>query len=46
MRRFRNESRRIIYMDELYVLSSHVQRKSWSDNSLNGLHTHVNKDNI
>jgi hypothetical protein len=29
--------------DESYILSSHIQQKSWSDNSLNGLLTPVSK---
>jgi hypothetical protein len=41
--RFRKEGRQIIYMDESYILSSHVSGKSWSDDSKEGLHCPVSK---
>lgn len=40
---FRNRNHGIIFKDESYVLSLHVQQKSWSDKSLNGFLTPVSK---
>lgn len=43
MKKYREEKRPIVYMDESYVCTSHVSGKSWSDGSFNGLHTPISK---
>lgn len=43
LKRFREENRPIVYLDESYVLSSHVSSKTWSDNSNNGVRVPVSK---
>lgn len=40
---FRNEGRNIIYTDETYIHSSHVQNKGWYDESLKGLKRPISK---
>ena len=37
LKKHRNEGRNIVYMDESYILSSHTPKKSWSDDSSEGL---------
>lgn len=41
IKKYRNDNRHIVYLDESYILSSHVQNKSWSDHSNNGMLKHV-----
>lgn len=36
--KYRAEGRLSIYMDESCILPSHVSGKSWSDDSINGVH--------
>lgn len=43
MKRYRNENRPIIYMDETYIHSCHTNQKSWADSSNEGLHKPVSK---
>lgn len=43
LKQYREQGRPIIYLDESYILSSHVQKKSWSDGSNNGVHTPISK---
>lgn len=40
---YREQGRPIIYLDETYVLSSHVSSLSWSDGSNNGVHIPISK---
>lgn len=43
MRRFRSEGRPIVYIDESYIHSTHMQSKSWADESNNGLRVPISK---
>jgi transposase len=43
IKRYREEGRPVVYMDESYVLSSHVAGKIWADTSGKGLHAPVSK---
>lgn len=43
IKRFREENRPIIFLDETYVLSTHVKSLSWSDDSNNGVRTPISK---
>ena len=43
IRKYRNENRPIIYMDETYIHSSHTTPYSWSDDSLQGLFAPMSK---
>ncbi|XP_054288006.1 uncharacterized protein LOC129003735 [Macrosteles quadrilineatus] len=43
VKRFRNEGRTIIFMDESYILTSHVSSLSWSDNSTKGMRVPISK---
>lgn len=43
MKRFREEMRPIIYMDETYIHSSHTHAKTWNDKSTEGFHAPVSK---
>lgn len=43
LKRYRQEGRPIIYLDESYVLSSHVSSKTWSDSSDNGVRVPISK---
>ena len=43
MGKYRKEGREIVYIDESYILSSHVQKESWSDNSLKGVLNPISK---
>lgn len=45
VRRFRSEGRPIVYLDESYIHSTHMQSQSWSDDSNNGLRTPISKGN-
>lgn len=40
---YRKEGRHIVYMDETYILSSHVTGNSWTDDTNEGLHQPVSK---
>lgn len=43
MKRFREENRPIVYMDETYIHSTHTHAYSWNDNSNEGFHKPVSK---
>lgn len=43
IKRYREEGRPIIYMDESYVLTSHVSGKTWTDSSNKCLHKPTSK---
>jgi transposase len=43
VRRFRSEGRPIVYLDESYIHSTHMQSKSWADESNNGLRVPISK---
>lgn len=43
IKKYRLEGRPIVYMDESYVLSSHLANKVWSDGSNNSIHTPISK---
>lgn len=43
MKKYREERRPIVYMDETYIHSSHTNQKSWSDDSNAGLKKPVSK---
>ena len=43
MREYRNEGRNIIYTDETYIHSSHVQDKGWYDESFKGTKKLISK---
>lgn len=43
LRRYRNEERPIIYLDESYILTSHVSSLSWSDETTNGMRVPISK---
>lgn len=43
IKKYREEKRPIVYMDESYVCTSHVSGKTWADGSVNGLHTPISK---
>lgn len=43
MRRYRQEQRPIVYMDESYIHQSHTTKKQWSDNTNHGLRAPVSK---
>lgn len=43
IRKCRQEKRPIVYMDESYVLSSHVSQRGWCDGSLEGYKSSLNK---
>lgn len=43
IQRYRQENRPIIYLDETYVLSTHVQSQSWSDESNKGIRKPISK---
>lgn len=43
LKRFRDEGRPIIFVDESYILSTHVSSKSWSDMSVNCVKTPISK---
>lgn len=43
IKRYREEKRPIIFLDETYVLSSHCKSQSWSDDTSNGVRTPVSK---
>ncbi|XP_054259923.1 uncharacterized protein LOC128984614 [Macrosteles quadrilineatus] len=45
IKRFREQNRPIIFLDETYVLSTHVKSQSWSDDSNQGVRTPVSKGN-
>lgn len=40
---YRDEGRPIVFMDESYILTSHVSNKVWTDGSTSGLHTPISK---
>lgn len=37
IKRYREQQRPIVYLDESYILSDHVSQKGWSDGSAEGL---------
>lgn len=37
IRKYREEGRPVVYMDETYIHSSHVSQKSWADNNNDGV---------
>lgn len=41
--KYRKEGRPIVYMDETYILSSHVTGNSWNDDTNEGLHQPISK---
>lgn len=43
LKRYREENRPVVYMDETYIHSSHTHKKSWSDNTNEGLRQPVSK---
>lgn len=43
MKRYREENRPIVYLDESYILSTHVCQKGWTDDSAEGLKTALSK---
>lgn len=43
IKKYRAEERNIVYVDESYILSSHVHQKSWCDDSNKGLLAPVSK---
>lgn len=43
VKRFRSEGRPIVYLDESYIHSTHMQTKSWADESNNGLRVPISK---
>lgn len=43
LKNYREQGRPIIYLDESYILSSHVSNKTWSDGSNKGLHVPISK---
>lgn len=43
IKKYREQNRPIVYVDETYILSSHVQGKSWSDDSCHGMLKQVSK---
>lgn len=43
IQRYRKERRPIIYMDESYIHSSHTIKKTWSDDSTEGLHQPISR---
>jgi len=43
IKKYREQKRPIVYVDETYILSSHVQNKSWSDDTHQGILKQVSK---
>lgn len=43
LKKYRDQSRDIIYVDETYILLSHVKDKSWNDDTVHGLLKLVSK---
>lgn len=43
LKRYRDEGRPIIYLDESYILTSHVSSASWSDDSTKGMRVPISK---
>lgn len=43
LKHYRSQNRPIIYLDESYILSTHVSSKTWSDGSNNGMHVPISK---
>ena len=40
---YRQQNRPIVYMDESYILSTHVAKRTWCDDSNEGLHAPISK---
>lgn len=43
LKRYRSEGRPVIYLDESYILTSHVSSASWSDDSTKGMRVPISK---